>query len=137
MLKKCQVKNVPAAVAAVAAAAAADVAVEVAAALLPLDGGVVCCPLEDRFLPFRPTGFRFSFFCGAVKRRGRHVVILIHVQCSFTKLGMGSAFTFCSDVGLMMGNMAAYLSSIIPENLPLIGRQSINVECAVGGTVNK
>ena len=60
--------NEPVAVGAVAAAAVDDVPVAVAAAAaLPLDGGVVCCPLEDRFLPFRPTGFRFSFFCGAVK----------------------------------------------------------------------
>ena len=62
-----------AAAAVVAAAAAADVAAEVAGAaallLLPLEGGGVCCvPLDERFLPFRPTGFRFSFFCGAVNK---------------------------------------------------------------------
>ena len=55
-----KVNNEPVAVG-IVVTVADDVAVEVAA--LPfLDGGVVCCPLEDRFLPFRPTSFRFSFF---------------------------------------------------------------------------
>ena len=42
-------------------AVAADAVDEVPAAPPLEEGGVVCCPLEERFLPFRPTGFFFSF----------------------------------------------------------------------------